>query len=78
MHDVFFVLSAVSWKTNVTKFSVIFTHKSLYNAGKKSVKMKDKKQTEKKKNGQSRTIKFKSHSQLFSLSTNLIERLDKT
>ena len=39
--------------------------------------MKAKKQTEKKKrNGQSRTIKFKNHSQLFSLSTNLIGRLD--
>ena len=40
--------TTVSWKTNVTKFSVVFTHKSLYNAGNKSVKIKYKKQTEKK------------------------------
>ena len=49
VHAVFFVLSPVSWKTNVTKFSVVFTHKSLYDAGNNSVKMKGKKQTEKKR-----------------------------
>ena len=59
MHAVFFVLSPVSWKTNVTKFSVVFTYKSLYNAGEKTMKMKGEKQTEKKKNGQSRTINLK-------------------
>ena len=42
----------------MTKFSVVFTHKSLYNAGNNSVKMKEK-QTEKKKNGQRRTMNFK-------------------
>ena len=42
------------------KFSVVFTHKLLYNTGKNSVKMKEKKQIEnKRKNGQSKTIKFK-------------------
>ena len=35
MHAVFF-LSPVS-KTNITKFSVVFTHKSLYNAGNKRI-----------------------------------------
>ena len=33
----------------MTKFSVVFTHKLLYNAGKNSVKMKEKKQTENKR-----------------------------
>ena len=33
----------------MTKFSVVFTHKSLYNAGNKSVKTKEKKQTKKEK-----------------------------
>ena len=40
MHAVF--LSPVSWETNVTKFSVVFTHKLLYNARKNSVKTKEK------------------------------------
>ena len=45
MHAVLFVLSPVSWETNVTKFSVVFIHKLLYiNAGKNSVKTKGKKQ----------------------------------
>ena len=59
MHAVFFVLSPVSWRTNVTKFSVVFTHKSLDNAGNNSVKMKGKNRLKKKKNGQPRTINFK-------------------
>ena len=33
----------------MTKFSVVFMHKSLYNAGNKSVKMKDKKNRLKKR-----------------------------
>ena len=37
-------MSPVSWEINVTKFSIVFTHKLLYNAGKDSVKMKEKKQ----------------------------------
>ena len=41
----------------MTKFSVVFTHKSLYNAGSNSVKMKEKNRL--KKNGQRRTINFK-------------------
>ena len=45
MHAVFFV----SWETNVTKFSVVFTHKLLYNAMKNSVKTKEKKQIENKR-----------------------------
>ena len=58
MHAVFFfVLSPVSRKTNVTKFNVVFTHKSLHNAGNNSVKMKEKNRL--KKNGQRRTINFK-------------------
>ena len=38
-------LSPVSWEwdTNVTTFSVVFVHKLLYNAGKNSVKVKEKK-----------------------------------
>ena len=48
MHAVVF-LSPVSWETNVTKFSVVFTHKLLYNAGKNSVKIKEKKRIENKR-----------------------------
>ena len=48
MHAVFFVLSPVSWKTNVTKFSVVFTHKLLYNAGNNSVKTKENNRLKKK------------------------------
>ena len=48
MHAVFFVLSPVYWKSNVTKFSVVFTHKSLYNAENKSIKMKEQKTAKKK------------------------------
>ena len=55
----FFVLSPVSWKTNVNKFSVVFPHKSLHNAENNSVKMKGKNRLKKKKNGQRRTINFK-------------------
>ena len=37
MHAVFFfVLSPVSWETNVTKFSVVFRHKALYIMQKKT------------------------------------------
>ena len=36
-------------KLNVTKFSVVFTHKLLYNAEKNGVKMKEKKQIENKR-----------------------------
>ena len=43
----------------MTKFSVVFTHKSLYNAGNNSVKMKGKNRLKKKKNPQRRTINFK-------------------
>ena len=44
----------------MTTIGVVFVHKLLYNAGKNSVKVKDKKQIEKeKKNGQRKTIKFK-------------------
>ena len=39
MHAVF-VLSSVSWKTNVTKFSVVFTHKLLVKKCKKTPKTK--------------------------------------
>ena len=54
MHAVFFALSPVSWETNVTKFSVVFIHKLSYiNAGKNSVKMKEKKQIGNKKKRQS-------------------------
>ena len=44
-------LSPVSWEwdTNVTTFSVVFVHKLLYNAGKNSVKVKEKKQIENKR-----------------------------
>ena len=37
------------WDTNVTTFSVVFVHKLLYNAGKNSVKVKEKKQIENKR-----------------------------
>ena len=47
MHAVFFVLSPFSWETNV--FSVVFIHKLLYNAGKNSLKMKEKKRLEEKR-----------------------------
>ena len=50
MHAVFFVLSPVSWETNVTEFSVVFIHKLLsINAGKNSLKMKGKKETKETK-----------------------------
>ena len=45
----FFILSPVSWETNVTNFSAVSMHKLLYNAEKNSVKMKDKKQIENKR-----------------------------
>ena len=49
MHAVF--LSSVSWEwdTNVTTFSVVFVYKLLYNAGKNSVKIKEKKLKTKEK-----------------------------
>ena len=45
-----FSLSPVSWEwdTNVTTFSVVFVYKLFYNAGKNSVKIKEKKQIESK------------------------------
>ena len=50
MHAVIFVLSPVSWETNVTKFSVVFIQKLLsINAGKNSLKMKGKKETKEKR-----------------------------
>ena len=44
-------LSPVSWEwdINVTTFSVVFVHKLLHNAGKNSVKVKEKKQIENKR-----------------------------
>ena len=47
MHAVIF-LSLVSWETNVTKFSVDFIHKTLYNAGKKQRENEGEKQIENK------------------------------
>ena len=46
MHAAF--LSPVSWETNLTKFSVVFTHKLLYNAG-KSCKGKNRLKTREKR-----------------------------
>ena len=64
MHAVF--LSSVSWEwdTNVTKFSVVFEYKLLYNARKKQSEKKQRKKVEKtewkqKENVQSKTIKIK-------------------
>ena len=63
----------------MTTFSVVFVHKLLYNAGKNSVKVKEKKQIEnKRKTGKANDKIQKEDWQLFSLSRNLIERLDKT
>ena len=63
----------------MTTFSVVFVQKLLYNAGKNSVKVKEKKQIEnKRKTGKANDKIQKEDWQLFSLSRNLIERLDKT
>ena len=44
----------------MTTFSVVFVQKLLYNAGKNSVKVKEKKQIEyKRKTGKAKRIKFK-------------------
>ena len=44
-------VSPVSWEwdTNVTTFSVVFAYKLLYNAGKNSMKIKEKKHIENKR-----------------------------
>ena len=49
MHAVFLSPVSREWDTNVTTFSVVFVDKLLYNAGKNSVKIKEKKQIENKK-----------------------------
>ena len=49
MHAVFLSLVSWEWDTNVTTFSVVFVYKLLYNGGKNSVKIKEKKQIENKR-----------------------------
>ena len=46
MHAAFLCLlfPGIEWDTNVTTFSVVFVYKLLYNAGKNTVKIKEKKQ----------------------------------
>ena len=57
----------------MTTFSVVFVYKLFYNAGKNSVKIKEKKQIENKEKRAKQNDKGQSKT-----SGNLIERLDKT